>query len=363
VPFHPEPATPSRPRSLPAAVVALAGLAAALGCEAGYAPLPRLLPPNIAILARPAHGSEVDPTAADSIVLAFDRPMDPNSLLFVRSVSFLLPISISEPQGHWNAAHTRLAFHLGEFPVQPGATYRGVLAGLRTADGELYNAGSFEVLFRVRGVPDLFPLPPRAPLDSRPFCHRSGRVDGACTRLWVLESAAARPNEMTIDTRCDDCPRPERRDFYRRAEGLVEWVGFDLLDANGAATRSVRWPLPPPVLPDPVADGWDLEASPQTAADGTVLETWSTHDGGIDAPTRRVAGSSLPITVSFEGSRVLVLDWTVRAPGDVPERRRERWWLHPGVGLVQREVRGQRPGEPEAFEFETYEPPLSLISR
>jgi hypothetical protein len=333
------------------------------GCLTPEAPLPRPLPPNIDIKTTPSYGATVDRAGADSVILEFSRPMDPPSLLLLRRVSYLLPITVDRVEGYWNTDHTRLVFRLSEFPIQPGATYEALFAGLRTADGELYNHGPHPVLFHVRGTPDIFPIRPEPRIASREFCRRIGTNRGECDREFELESVAIGTDQVALDTRCYDCVPPERRDLFRKSDGQTTWLGFDLFDSGGQLLRTVRWPDPPILFSLPLRRGTlHRTVAAQSSPDGTELARWSSRDAGTDTPKHLVSTPVLPLEINFTNSRVFQLDYEI-APADAPrERRSERWWLYPGVGLVRRESVIERDGEPEPWlETDAFTPPLSSL--
>ena len=324
-----------RPRR---ALLAL-GAVAWLACEPPLDPYPQPLPPNITIVVTPAAGDTVEIAAADSIVLRFDRRMDPESLWLVRRISFLLPLSVDRLEGRWNAARTRLVFHLSRFPVQPGATYEALLVGLRTADGELYNRGPFPILFHTRGIPDLFPIPVPARVAARDFCRRAtGKV--ACEETLTLVAVPLGADSLVLTTTCEECGGFRRADSFRKTSRGVEWLGFDLPAGNGI--QSVRWPAPPVFVGVASTPGATWTSGAQLSPDGTQLVEWHASDTGIDAPAERLAVSNLPVQVTFPSSHVLRFDYTLEFASGAREHRRERWWLHPGVGLVRRETHVER---------------------
>jgi hypothetical protein len=338
------------------ACAAVAGLA----CEAPLDPYPQPLPPNIDIVATPAAGDTLDAAAADSVVLQFDHRMDPESLWLVRRISFLLPLTVDHLDGTWNVTRTRLVFNLNRFPVQPGATYEALLVGLRTAAGELYNGGPYPILFYTRGVPDLFPIPAHSRLAGRDFCRRPAGSTGDCTELLTLVSAPFGADSLLLATTCEDCGGFRRADFFRKTTAGIEWLGFDLPD--GDARQSVRWPAPPLFVGATPEPGATWTAPAQRAADGTQLLAWNVADTGIDAPAARLSGSNLPIQVTFPASHVLRFDFTLEFASGVREHRRERWWLHPGVGLVRREIHVERSDAATSSDVvDVYEPGLSIL--
>jgi hypothetical protein len=289
--------------------------------------------------------------------------MDPVSLVYLRRVSFLLPLSVDRLQGEWSDDHTRLEFRLTQFPEQPGATYEALFAGLRTADGELYNRGPYEVLFTVRGTPDLLPMRPDARIESREFCRRIGRTSGACNQELVLQSTNVGLDSLAVETRCADCPTAERRDLFRRFGGEIQWLGFDLQARSGAPLHSVRWREPPALVGLPPRRGAILESPPQTSPDGTALLRWTSRDAGTDTPSHLVVATVIPVQIAFSQSRVIEIDYEIAMPGVAAEHRTERWWLYPGVGLVRRESRVASKGDTAPrLEIDSYEPPLTLFS-
>ncbi len=335
----------------------------ALGCENLQAPLPRPLPPNIDIRSIPASGDTVGPDSARTLVLEFSRPMEPYSLLLLRRISFLLPLSAERLEGEWNGDSTRVEFRLVNFPVQPGAAYGVVFAALRTADGELYNHSPYEVRYAVRGVPDLLPMSPDPRLESREFCRRIGKTSGPCSLRWVMRSVSAGPDSLAVETLCTGCAHPERRDLYRRLGDEVQWLGFDLYDDSGALQRSVRWRQPPGIFALPPQRDAAFGSVAQTAPDGTVLLQWSARLAGTESPVQVVYASGLPVPVEFTASWVVEIESGIAYPGFAPETRKERWWLYPGVGLVRRETQRQLEGGTAApLESDSYVPGVSTLS-
>jgi hypothetical protein len=328
------------------------------GCQDLNAPVPVPLPPNIGIQSQPPYASVVDATTTTSFGLIFDRSMDPNSLRSVRRVSFLLPLTVDELGGRWNEDHTQLVFDLTQFPVQRGATYQVSFAGLRAADGELYNMGSYRVLFRTRGNPDLLPMQPQGRLAHRAFCHRTGSASD-CDVDWILSSWSAGQDSLVLESRCGDCELPARRDWFRREARQIVWLGFDV--EAGAATPAVqvRWPQPPGFLALPTTSRQNLTAADQVAHDGTALESWSARDGGRETPVYNFIADGVPVQVTFDESRCIDLEYVLRSAAGT-ETHRERWWLYPGVGLVRRERRVSRDGDPNpSYELETYTPSIT----
>lgn len=333
------------------------------GCDTAVAPLPRPLPPNIEIHASPTYGDTIDATASPTLSIEFNRPMDPYSLLLLRRIAFLLPISADRLDGHWNPERTRVDFRLTQFPLQPGATYEAVFAGLRTADGELYNKSPFTVLFSVRGTPDLLPMHPHPRLATRDFCRWIGNPSGACDAELVMQSASFGTDSLAVETRCATCSTPERRDLFRQRGAEIQWIGFDTHDAGGALRQSVRWRQPPTLFRLPPRSGATFELPPQTAPDGTSLSTWKARLVGTESPAEVVGASVLPVQIAFTDSWVLEVESSLTTPGNPTEQRTERWWLYPGVGLVQRESRSQHAGETTArLVVEHYTPSLTLLA-
>jgi hypothetical protein len=346
-----------------AGLLAMLGGPLLAGCDTAVAPLPRPLPPNIEIASAPAYGDTIDPGASATLAIEFSRPMDPYSLLLLRRVAFLLPISADRLEGYWNLERTRVEFRLTEFPIQPGATYEAVFAGLRSADGELYNKSPFEVLYYVRGTPDLLPMHPHPRLESRDFCRWLGKGSGACDAEVVMQSTSFGVDSLRIETRCGDCTNPERRDFFRQRGSEIQWLGFDAYAGTGELLRSVRWLQPPTLFRVPPQPGATHELPPQTAPDGTALQQWKARLIGTDSPREVMGASVLPIQLSFTDSWVLEIESSLAIPGSPTEHRLERWWLYPGVGLVQRETRLQLAGETTTrLVVEHYTPSLSLLS-
>jgi hypothetical protein len=342
--------------------VAGTALASLPACQGILDPYPEPLPANIAISAWPAPGSSLDAAAADSVVLQFDRSMDPESLRLVRRMSFLFPLTVEHFDGRWSPDHRRVVFDLTQFPVQPGTLYEAVFSGLRTAAGELYNLGPYRVWFRTRGRPDLFPMQMEEALSERPFCHRAHPDSTTCAATSTLHLESTGPDGIALRVECDECAGTEahRRDLFREVDARVEWLGWDELDAAANPTRSVRWPQPPVLFAAPVRSG-DLQVgTPQDAAGGTRLESWTSTVGKLDSPVHYVDAPGLPIQIVFSESRRLELDYVLVHPGGRREARRERWWLYPGIGLVQREIEITRDDPPgRSWELRSYAPTLS----
>ena len=352
----------------------LAILAAGLACQDALQPLPRPFTPNIEVTSWPLPGSTLDPLAADSVVLAFSRPMEPRSLRFFTKMSFLFPLTVADFEGRWNADSTRVAFGLTRFPVQPGALYEAVFAGLRTAAGDLYNMGPYTVSFRTRGAPDLFPLVPPARLALRRFCRRPSAESRDCARSSILTVESAGVDSVALGWSCAtgcDTPAPARLDLYRKNGDRLEWLGYDLLDPGGEPRGAVRWPQPPALLALPAEPELVLEGTPQTSADGTRLDRWrATTASGTDSPSQILALPALAalpglqLQIVFSECRVVDLEYTLASPGGMPESRHERWWLYPGVGLVRREIRTEPAGAAAlTYELQIYEPDVASFPR
>jgi len=305
----------------------------------------------------------VEVTASPTLSIEFSRPMDPYSLLLLRRVAFLLPISADRLDGHWNDDRTRVEFRLTQFPMQPGATYEAVFAGLRTADGELYNKSPFTVLYTVRGIPDLLPMHPHPRLATRDFCRLDGKKSSACDAVLVVQSSSLGTDSLCVEIRCATCANPERRDFFRKRGADIQWVGFDEDAAGGLFRHTVRWREPATLFQLPPRAGATIELPPQTAQDGTTLSSWRARLVGMESPTEIVGASVLPIQLAFTDSWVLEIESSITTPGMPPEVRTERWWLYPGVGLVRRETRSQLAGETTTrLVVEHYTPSLSLLA-
>jgi hypothetical protein len=60
----------------------------------------------------------------------------------------------------------------------------------------------------------------------------------------------------------------------------------------------------------------------------------------------------------YSASVTVDLDYAMRDAGGDRERRRERWWLYAGVGLVKRDVLIERDGLPPERFVETLVPSL-----
>jgi hypothetical protein len=347
----------SRARRGPTGLGALAAaLLAAAGCGEITDPYPQRLAPNVLITPTPAHGALIDADAAGRVVLAFDRAMEKQSVQRVQRLSFLLPLAARNFDGQWDDAATRVVFELSEFPVQPGATYEVRFVGLRTAAGELYNGGPFDLRFRTRGRADWFPMRPHPRVETRLLCRLEGDA-GACAGATMhLDSVGV--DSLRVRTVLED-RAGGRLDWFRRTAGHVEWLGWDDVDADDVAQRRVRWPQPPRLLASATARGTVLVADAQASLDGTQLLRWRTQHSGSDSPTTVVDIGGAPIEVVYSASATLDLDFALRGPDGVLEQRLERWWLYPGVGLVRRDVRVQRDdGTPPARVVETLVPSL-----
>jgi hypothetical protein len=328
-------------------------------CRSAVEPDPQPYPANIDITSWPAPGATVDVTAADSVELRFSRSMDPNSLRFVRKMCFLLPLTLENFAGRWNSDHSSVVFDLTQFPVQPGTLYEAVFTGLRTAAGDLYNLGPYRVWFRTRGQPDLLPMRPDVRLSTREFCHVDNPESTACAHTSTWRAEAIGDDSLAVRITCDNCVGAERdrRELYRKSGSRLEWLGFDVYDAAGELSRSVRWPQPPALLDQPVRTGAVQVQSTQTASDGTQLLSWKSTLGNLDSPVHLVSAPGLPIQIVFSESRLVDIDLTLVDPDGVTEHRTERWWLYPGVGLVRRELKSERSDSPgQRYELQSYAP-------
>jgi hypothetical protein len=325
-----------------------------LGCGEITDPYPRALPPNLQITHIPAYGAHVPPADADSVVLQFDRPMERESMLSVQRLSFLFPLAVRSFDGRWEADDTRVTFELSEFPVQPGATYEARFVGLRSAAGELYNGGPVNLRFRTKGMPDLFPMRPHPRVATRILCVRE-EGSGDCLAATMRLDARGL-DSLRVRSACEDCDRG-RFDWYRYVAGHVVWLGWDEVDGNDAVLQRVRWPQPPPLLARLTTRGNVLDGVAQSAPDGTRLERWRTLHFGTDSPVVNVQVSGRVVEVVFTGCATLDLDYALRDIGGVRERRLERWWLYPGVGVVRRDLRIERDdGTPPRHVIETLVP-------
>jgi hypothetical protein len=356
------PARARRSRGALRVLAVAASVVAMPACQGILEPFPEPLPPNILITCWPEPGSTLDAAAVDRVELRFDRRMDPASLGFVRRMSFLLPLSVEDFAGRWSPDQRSVVFDLTQFPVQPGTLYEATFSGLRTADGDLYNLGPYRVWFRTRGLPDLFPMQVEDLLAARPFCRRVHADSTACASTSTLHFEAAGTDTLALRRECSPCSDDDgpRRDLFRRAGPRLEWVGFDVLAPDGTAARTVRWPEPPALFAAPVHAGDRLEATAQESADGTRLESWSAVAGGIEEPVHYVDAPGLPIQLVFSQSRVVSLQSVVVHADGRRETRHERWWLCPGLGLVQRDGevwRSDRPGS--RYAIESWAPTLS----
>jgi hypothetical protein len=207
------------------------------------------------------------------------------------------------------------------------------------------------------------PLSPHPRLESREFCRRIGKTTGSCNVQLVMRSTSVGLDSMALETRCASCANPERRDLFRRVGDEVQWLGFDVYASSGVLQRSVRWRQPPGLFALPPQQGATLVSPAQTAEDGTVLALWSARLAGTESPGQLVLASVVPIQVEFTASWVVEIESQISSPGSAPEYRLERWWLYPGVGLVRRETRIERPGETTSrLELDSYTPDISLVS-
>lgn len=333
---------------------ALSSIVIALtGCDNPSEPLPQPFPPNIRIRVEPAAGSTVDLAAADSVVLTFDRPMDPSSLGVVRRMSFLLPLSIADLDGRWNQDHTRVVFELTQYPVQPGAHYEATFNGLRTAAGELYNLGPYRVHFRTRGIPDLMPVTPDAALEPRTFCHQRDPESTACEARSTLRIETVGSDSLWI--RWDGDNGDATGELYRRSPRNLEWLGFET--GAGESRRRVLWPEPVPLCNLPAVRGTRATAAWRVAADGTRLDAWQASVAAPESPSHTIRVGGLAVQLAFTDATVLDITYDLTPPGEIAAQHRERWWLYPGVGLVRREIRVRR-GDVETFELRRFAPGL-----
>lgn len=336
--------------------VAIAGIlfAASIGCDHPSEPLPQPFPPNIEIAVEPALGSTVDAAAAGRVTIRFDQPMDPNSLRIVRRMSFLLPLSVADLQGLWNAEHTRVTFEMSRFPVQSGTQYEAVFSGLRLASGELYNMGPYRIHFRTRGVPNLLPVTLDSGLESRTFCHDLDPDTQDCASHSTLDVEPAGSGSAWYRwTPEEGEPTGE---LFRRRSRSIEWLGSDM--GVGETRRSVLWSEPVPVCDLPAVRGSRWVATTRTAADGSRLENWQSVVASPESPAHTIVAGGWAVQLAFTDATVLEIRYDLIAPGAPVARHSERWWLYPGVGLVRREVRVER-GETSVFERRRFTPGLS----
>jgi len=324
-----------------------------IGCDNPSEPLPQPLPPNIQITAEPMPGATVDLAAADSVVLAFDRPMDPQSLRVVRRMSFLLPLSIVDFEGRWNQDHTRVVFELTRYPVQPGAHYDALFNGLRTADGELFNVGPYRVHFRTRGIPDLMPVTPDEAREPRTFCHQHDSKSTECESHSTLRIETVGSDLLWI--RWEGDAGDATGELFRRRPRSLEWLGFET--GTGESRHQVLWPEPVPLCNLPAVRGTSVTAASRVATDGTRLDTWKASVAAPESPSHSVQLAGLSVHLAFTDATVLDITYALTPPGETTAQHRERWWLYPGVGLVRREVRVQR-GDVATFELRRFTPGL-----
>ena len=326
-------------RRLPQRNLALAVLLlGATRCVDIQDPYPTPLPPNLRFTITPAVDAIVEIAAADSIVLAFDEPMDRASLRQVRRVSFLLPAALHDLAGTWNGAGTRVVFHLTEFPHQPGAMYEVRFAGLRSADGELYNGGPVDVRFTTRGVPNLFPVQPHPRVATRIYCRLTDQPSAACSDV-VLHFESGGADTVRMQSTCDECAL--RDDWFRRRNERTEWLGWDDLNSDETVVASTRWPEPPMIVRPDARPGDSWDAAAQTAPNGAQLVRWHVAHAGFDSPSRVVSVLGGSVEIAYSGSTMLDLDYVIQAPDGRRESHLERWWLAPGVGIVKRDIRLQ----------------------
>lgn len=320
--------------------LAIGILLAAIGCDAPIDPLPQPFPPNIQIAASPAAGSIVETHAADSLVLAFDRAMDPNSLRLVRRMSFLLPVSITDLAGSWNQDHTRVVFEMSRYAVQPGAHYEAVFTGLRTASGDLYNLGPYRIHFRTRGVPDLLPITTVA-LEPRTFCHDFDPEHTTCGARSTLrvEFAAA----DSIWHRWDHGDGTITSELLRRRSRGLDWLGFET--RTQAASQRVSWSEPLPLCNLPAVRGSRITVAERWGSDGTRLENWEVVVAAPESPAHSIQVGALAVQLAFTDATVLDITYRLMPPGGSTAQVSERWWLYPGIGLVRRQIEIRRGAE------------------
>ena len=334
----------------------LLAAAALAGCGEIHDPYPAALPHNLTITATPEYGARLQPADVEDVVLEFDRAMERASLQSVQRVSFLLPLALRSFDGRWDAGDTRITFDLDEFPIQPGATYEARFIGLRSAEGELYNGGPYEVRFRTFGRPEYFPVQPHARVATRILCRRLDGTGDCIAVTMRLEASGA--DTLQSRTACEDCTGA-RIDWFRRAAAHVEWLGWDDVDAGEVTIRSVRWPQPPRLLAQATVRGTVLEAVAQTASGGEQLESWRSEHTGSGSPVSNVEIEGKVVEVAYTGSAIVDIGYAWRDRDGMLETRHERWWLYPGVGLVRREATVARDdGTPAVHTVDLLQPSL-----
>jgi len=327
-----------------------------VGCTAIQDPFPAPLPPNLRITPTPALDARVDAAATTSVRLDFDQPMDRESAQQVTRVSFLLPVALRNFDGTWNAASSAVEFELSHFPTQPGALYEARFTGLRTAAGELYNGGPFEMRFETTGHPDLFPLRPHPRVATRNYCRRTGSATAACLTA-TLHADSIGIDSLRVHSACEDCIEA-RDDFFRGRASRIEWLGWDDTDFDDTVLRGVRWLDPPALLTAGMKAGDTLTGSAQAGASGVELLSWRSTHRGTQSPTQSIRAGAGTVEVVYSRATMLDLDYALRIDG-IEELHWERWWLLPGVGLVRRETRIQRGADAPQTVFESFTPSLA----
>jgi hypothetical protein len=323
-------------------------------------PYPAALPPNLHFIITPALDAIVDAAAADSIVLAFDQPMDRPSLRQVQRVSFLLPAALHDLNGTWNDAGTRVVFHLSDFPHQPGAKYEVRFEGLRSAGGELYNGGPLEVRFATSGVPDLFPMDPHPRVATRVYCRHENQPNAPCGDV-VLHFEADGTDTVRMQSTCDGCA--PRDDWFQRRNQDTEWLGWNDLNIDETIVARIRWPTPPVLMRANARRGDSWDAPAQTAANGTQLVRWHVAHAGFDSPSCVVSVPGGTVEIAYSGSTVLDLDYELQMPDGSRESHLERWWMAPGVGVVKRDIHRQSGDGSAAHMTDIFVPSLVNLGR
>jgi hypothetical protein len=283
--------------------------------------------------------------------------MDRTSVQQVPRVSFLFPIALRDQEGAWDASDALVDFELSEFPTQPGALYEARFTGLRTADGELYNGGPFEVRFETAGIPDLLPMRPHSRVATRLFCRRQ-LPGGACVPV-VVHADSTGDDSLRVHRTCEDCTT-SRDDWFRLRDDRIEWLGWDDLDQGDVVTRSVRWPQAPPLLSRPTTKGAVLGGAAQTASDGTSLLRWRAVHLRSESPSYPLSLPGGTVEVVYSRSTVIELDFALRLADGIEEAHLERWWLLPGIGIVRREQRIERAGTTRTW-TEIFTPSLANL--
>lgn len=329
-----------------------------LGCTAIQDPFPAPLPSNLRITPTPALDARVDPAVTTHVRLDFDQPMDRGSAQQVTRVSFLLPVALRNFDGTWNATSSAVEFELSHFPTQPGALYEARFTGLRTAAGELYNGGPFEMRFETTGRPDLFPLRPHPRVATRNYCRRTGSATAAC-QITTLHADSIGVDSLRVHSTCEDCLEA-RDDFFRGRASRIEWLGWDDTSIDDTVLRRVRWVDPPAFLAAGMSAGDEITGRAQTGAAGVELLHWRSTHRGTDSPAQSIRAGAGTVEVVYSRSTRLDLDYTLRIDG-VEESHLERWWLLPGVGLVRRETRLQRGNDAPQTTFESFTPSLTNL--